>query len=472
MDLEYWTYDAAGQVQTYTDNDGNDREWFYQNGTLVGHVGKIYDWAGRLQELDQFGQGSPAQLVSGTTYSYDAQGRTTGLVSRNAAGAILSQFDYTYDLRGEVLTDSDGRVYTYDAQGQLTGDGSATYSVSAGGNRTMTGYQTGAGNELLSDGTWNYTYDAAGNETGKTNIATGETWTYSFDNKNDLTAAVQKTISGTVEMEADYKYDAFGNRLETDVWTAATGTVVTKFALDGWNPAKGTPVGNENWDVVADLDGSGSLTTRYLRGDVVDQLLARLDKTGSTLTPYGYLTDNLGSIRTVLDGNGHVVDSITYDAFGNITAETNAGERGRYAWTGRELDVETGLQYNRARYYDSSTGRWISQDPIGFAAGDSNLYRYVTNKPIELTDSSGFEPDPISLSTSAIHGRLLMKGYIQDSQKAGSYNSNEDGMVYTKKLGWLDTGHVKHHVWVVSQLYKAMMAGRTHQTPPELLTHA
>jgi RHS repeat-associated protein len=55
------------------------------------------------------------------------------------------------------------------------------------------------------------------------------------------------------------------------------------------------------------------------------------------------------------------------------------------------MDVETGLQYNRARYYDSSTGRWMSQDPLGFDAGDSNLYRYVKNQPTVATDPSGFQ---------------------------------------------------------------------------------
>ena len=55
--------------------------------------------------------------------------------------------------------------------------------------------------------------------------------------------------------------------------------------------------------------------------------------------------------------------------------EFNSLYRGNYAYTGREFDVETGLQYNRARYYDATTGRWISQDPMGFDAGDSNLYR-------------------------------------------------------------------------------------------------
>jgi len=131
------------------------------------------------------------------------------------------------------------------------------------------------------------------------------------------------------------------------------------------------------------------LTTRYRRGDVVDQLLARID--GSTAC--WYVTDHLGSIRKVLDSTGVVKDAITYDAWGNILTETDANERGRYAWTSREIDVETGLQYNRARYYDATTGRWISQDPLGFDAGDSNLYRYVKNAPDRNTDPSGYEAD-------------------------------------------------------------------------------
>ena len=106
------------------------------------------------------------------------------------------------------------------------------------------------------------------------------------------------------------------------------------------------------------------------------------------------MTDNQQSIRNIISNSGTVLDRINYDAYGNIItngslAETNASQRGRYAWTGRELDVETSLQYNRARYYDSGTGRWISQDPMGFDAGDSNLYRYVGNMPTEVADPSG-----------------------------------------------------------------------------------
>ncbi len=49
----------------------------------------------------------------------------------------------------------------------------------------------------------------------------------------------------------------------------------------------------------------------------------------------------------------------------------------------------TGLQYNRARYYDPTTGRWTSEDPLGLAAGDDNLYRYVNNDPTNASDPSG-----------------------------------------------------------------------------------
>ena len=129
------------------------------------------------------------------------------------------------------------------------------------------------------------------------------------------------------------------------------------------------------------------MTSRNLHGDKVDQPLGRID--GSTA--YWPLSDHLGSVRKVIDNTGAVKDAIVYDAFGNIVSETDSSKRGMYSWTGREIDVETGLQYNRARYYDPVTARWISQDPMGFDAGDSNLYRYAQNRPAEYSDPSGLQ---------------------------------------------------------------------------------
>lgn len=90
-----------------------------------------------------------------------------------------------------------------------------------------------------------------------------------------------------------------------------------------------------------------------------------------------------------------MVESRTYDGFGNLIAGSRSD---RYGRVGREWDAELGLQYNRARMYDPSSGRWLSEDPAGFAAGDANLHRYVGNDAAGATDPSGLaDPDlPIS----------------------------------------------------------------------------
>jgi RHS repeat-associated protein len=84
-----------------------------------------------------------------------------------------------------------------------------------------------------------------------------------------------------------------------------------------------------------------------------------------------------------------VLNHITYDSFGNVTSETNPSVDFRYGYTGREHDEEIGLTYYRARYYDPATGRFIGEDPIGFRAGDTNIYRYVGNSPLNGTDPTG-----------------------------------------------------------------------------------
>ena len=103
-------------------------------------------------------------------------------------------------------------------------------------------------------------------------------------------------------------------------------------------------------------------------------------------------TSGIGSLRV-----GHRVRvQGPYNAFGQVIAQAGWGDLGRYQWTGREYDAEINLQYNRARYYDPGTGRWVSQDPMGFGAGDSNLYRYCKNNPVTNTDPSGKDDYEVS----------------------------------------------------------------------------
>lgn len=90
-----------------------------------------------------------------------------------------------------------------------------------------------------------------------------------------------------------------------------------------------------------------------------------------------------------MDASGAVLVEITYDSFGGILSESNPAQGDRFKFTGREYSPELGIYYYRARWYDPGSGRFISQDPIGFSAGDVNLYRYVGNGLGDSTDPEG-----------------------------------------------------------------------------------
>ena len=95
-------------------------------------------------------------------------------------------------------------------------------------------------------------------------------------------------------------------------------------------------------------------------------------------------------MRDVVSTTGAELDHIVYDSFGNIVTETNATNGDRFKFAGMELDSAIVQYYDRARAYDSLTGRFSSQDPTGFSAGDPKLFRYVLNYPTDSVDPTGF----------------------------------------------------------------------------------
>ncbi len=108
------------------------------------------------------------------------------------------------------------------------------------------------------------------------------------------------------------------------------------------------------------------------------------------------LADDLGSIRDVVQynastGNTDVIDHIVYDAFGNVVSQTDSANQPAFLFAGEMYDSNTGLYYDHERWYDPATGDFISQDPLGFAAGDSNLNRYVGNNVTSAIDPSGLQ---------------------------------------------------------------------------------
>jgi RHS repeat-associated protein len=106
-------------------------------------------------------------------------------------------------------------------------------------------------------------------------------------------------------------------------------------------------------------------------------------KTGS-VSKY-FLQDHLGSTTALTNSSGSIIESATYDSFGNATGNLST----RYQFTGREFDADIGLQYSRARWYSAELGRFISEDPIGFAGGDVNIYNYVGDNLLNGTDPKG-----------------------------------------------------------------------------------
>jgi RHS repeat-associated protein len=121
-----------------------------------------------------------------------------------------------------------------------------------------------------------------------------------------------------------------------------------------------------------------------------------IDAGGVAQSPQYQLTDHLGTVRGVAQRVGGassatLVNSVQYDAFGKVTSQSNATNQPHHGFAGRDIEPVGGLTYNRNRYYSTSSGRFISQDPISFAAGDANLYRYVGNKPTMSTDPSGLD---------------------------------------------------------------------------------
>ncbi|MGB3654038.1 MAG: FG-GAP-like repeat-containing protein [Rivularia sp. (in: cyanobacteria)] len=371
--IENFTYDALNRLTKVTQSG---------NGVANKRVDMTYDGIGLMTGLTRYADLTGTQLVTDTTYTYDPSNRLKN-ISHKRGSTILAEYSYDYDVANRItqFTSPDGTSdYSYDDTDQLTGTDHSfqtdeSYSYDDNGNRTNAGYQTSTNNRLQSDGEYNYEYDNEGNRTKRTEIATGEITEYSWDYHNRLTQVITKD-AGNITKQVDYIYDFNGRRIakvvDPDGAGIATATV-ERFVYDGDN-------------IALTFDGNGTQTHRYLHGAVVDQILADEDANGNTLWT---LTDNVGTVRDLVDSSGTVQNHITYDSFGNVTNQTNSTINTRFGYTGREFDEETGQYYYRARYYDSGVGRFISEDPIGFAGGDTNLYRYVANRPVDNIDPYG-----------------------------------------------------------------------------------
>ncbi len=368
-------------------------------------VSMTLDGIDRVTSIERRDHNQPSLDPVITNFTYDSSHRVTE-IAHTFDETELATFEYTYNLRGDI-TDYAGPggdvEYAYDDTRQLTGatgDRTESYSYDSNGNRVSShlhddDYETGTNNRLLSDGEFDYEYDDEGNRISKTEIATGTVTTYTWDHRNRLTSVVVTNASEDVILEAQFTYDVFNNLIIREVDADGEGSGVAEVlatVYDGLHP----------W---ADFDGEGELLHHYVYGEAVDQIMARVDADGNFDL---YLTDNLGSVRQIVEPDGTILDEIDYDSFGNIVSESAPSEGDRFKFTAREWEAAVDLYFYRARWYDSAIGRfisedplyvnqglfdpengsWLPRDPIGYGGG-VNLFRYVENAPALNTDPSG-----------------------------------------------------------------------------------
>ncbi len=376
------------------------------------------------------------QSTPAITYGYN----TFGLVQSITHNS--HQINYQYDTAGRVsATDIDSGNYSLnkyykDRLEKVQTDGSLTINNSAAANAVFNYNPDGTlesvtypnnGSNIIKT---SYTYNGLNRLISVTNSKDGtpfSQYTYSYDNNGNITSVTD--LNGTTSYEYDvlnrlievikggattqeYTYDARGNRenqtgvtaetngnetLSYNLWgqlvsvADSTGTTTFEYSPTGLRVKKGSKnyIYDTSGNLKAEADASNTITATYIWGG--DRLLIKKLANG---TQYYYIYNGHGDVVQITDNAGNIVNSYEYDEWGNITSQTETIEN-EFKYAGQIYDSETGLYYLRARYYDPTTGRFISKDsnegsivnPLSL-----NLYTYCVNNPTKYVDPSGCSP--------------------------------------------------------------------------------
>lgn len=398
-----YTYDADSNRASLTDPSGAVIAYSYTGRNQVASI--VADGPPPLATFtyDAAGNRVSKNLENGvtSTYNYDDANRLTSLVHAPSVETLTYTYDNVNRRTGETRTSGGLRSFGYDATGQLLqvthSSGNATFNYDAVGNRLAVTGAPGAGTYTTNSLNQYTTAGGVGALTHDTNgnLATAGTWTYTHNGDSRLIA-----LTGPVS--ASFGRDGHNRDVKRTINGATTYLI-----YDGWN-------------LVAEYDASGTLTTHYIHGPRIDEILANVTTTSTTFP----LADALGSTIAVTDSAGVVLERITYtDAFGipsfqNASGTPIAGTTtgNRFLFTGREYLADLVLYDYRNRTYSPSLGRFIEADPIRFEAGDENLYRYVSNAPTDFNDPFGeieFAVDKrVERSPSVSGGHADLSGVI------------------------------------------------------------
>ena len=368
-----YAYDAASNRTGFTAPDGSTNTYSYD--TLNRLTTLANSWAGSFGfTYDALSRRTQMTRPNGvnTNYSYDSLSRLLSVLHQ-AGGSTIDGATYTVDAGGNRTSKTDQLAgvqsnYTYDALYQLTqvtqgANTTESYSYDPVGNRLsslgVSPYSYNNSNEQTATPSATYTYDYNGNTLSKTDVNGTSVYTWNFE--NELASATPPSTNGTVT----YRYDPFGRRIYKN---SSSGTAVYIY---------------DSGAVIERTDAIGSITARFSHGQLIDEPLAAFQGTAITY----FEADGLGSTTSLSNGVGTTAQTYAYDSFGKQTSSSGSLVN-PFQYTAREFDPETNLYFYRSRYYDPSTGRFMSEDPARFLVG-SDFYSYVANSPTNAIDPSG-----------------------------------------------------------------------------------
>lgn len=398
--IEY-SYDAANRLlseklnglttsYTYNVRAGN-RTITYPSGRFIS---RQMDARNQLKNINEGG-------LPLAQFTYNAAGQNTQRIFANGANntiayngkGLISEYSYApshftdavynYDKEDNPVTSTNGihpnlsEQYNHDKLDQLIdfrrGTQQQAFNFDGVGNRTSatingtpvsyTPNNMNAYSRIVVGGnTVTPQYDGNGNETfdGRNN--------YTFDAENRITLVNNGSI-------AKYSYDARGRRVQK-----ITATDTVNYYYDGLQ-------------IIEERNAANNAVATYVWGTWVDDVLS-MNRQGKA---YYYNSTTNGSVISITDSTGAIAERYEYDGFGkaavynkNNALISNSSIGNTYTFSGREYDVETGLYYYRARYYDAVHGRFLQRDPLGYTDG-LGLYAYVNNKPFTMYDPLGME---------------------------------------------------------------------------------
>ena len=280
--------------------------------------------------------------------------------SNDAVNNFLFNENKTNNIDKSFLIESkqpaNTRSYYYDAVGNVLNN-----------NSTYNEFK-----QLTNDDSYIYTYDDKGNLKTKKSKKDNSKKIYTFNAQNQLLKVETKSKNNNFIKSFVFTYDAL-NRRVSKTHTSIDNNYSHYYLYDGLN-------------IVAILNNNTKELISTITYD--DKIDTPLSITTNNKT-YFYSRDHQGNILHLTNENAEIVEEFTYDAYGKITSyHQSEVTLNPYCYTGREFD-DVDLYYYRFRYYDPTTKRFLSLDPIGFESGDYNHYRYVFSSPVNYTDPSG-----------------------------------------------------------------------------------